>query len=434
MSVTYSKTTEPMSHLDLLRNKLNVQQDHVWSILDQILVSSSNFLIGVVLARVLSLAAFGQIALVMVSAVFMGPIIYYLTVPPLHHKRQIGAHFLARQAQISFIIACLGSLVVSALLFGLSLTRNSSIDWALVLAAVVVIMGHTLHDLSRHILFARKLGRRAVVIDVARFGSLAICLTLCVAIVKDYDGRHILFLVGASALIPALFVFLPMMMHRVPVKTLLARLRANWLQGRWLLLMVFVTTSLEQLVFFVTAMRLGDEAVGGLRMSLYCLGIYSLVLATLEKTVPRRAAEALREGGRQPLVNVLIQTGLYTSFFITVLMLFFAIPAGFWLALAFGEKAARFAPAMQLVTLGFGITFLREFAMVYLRSIGRTEMIFRSFVIASGLSALVAWPVAASYGLIGMVGVLVLMHALSCILIYAAAIQDFRQHREELPQ
>ncbi len=140
MSVTYSKTTEPMSHLDLLRSKLNVQQDHIWSILDQILVSASNFLIGVVLARVLFLAAFGQIALVMVSAVFMGPIIYYLTVPPLHHKRQIGPHFLARQAQISFIIACLGSLVVSALLFGLSLTRNSSIDWALVLAAVVVIM------------------------------------------------------------------------------------------------------------------------------------------------------------------------------------------------------------------------------------------------------------------------------------------------------
>jgi O-antigen/teichoic acid export membrane protein len=316
----------------------------------------------------------------------------------------------------------LGGLFVATLVGALMLFRDGHVEPLLLAVSAFVALGQNLHDGARYLLFSQRKGLYAIVLDATRYGTLALIVAGLALSGQTVTPQGLLTVIGCCALFPGLAALVPYALKARRLSRLLPVITAsNWRSARWLVLMVLVTTSLDQITYMATAATLGDEAVGALRIGLYCTGLYGLLLVTLEKIVPRRAGEALRRGGDAELRRFLMRAALYSGLPSLALMFGFAIPAAFWLELVFGKGAGAHAVLMQWATLGFFFVFVREFAMVYLRTIGETRSIFLSFSVSTSIALLGLWPAGHLFGLPGLAAMLTLGHAISAVLIVTAA-------------
>ncbi len=422
MTMTSSVPASAPSLFSRTRSRLRGQGDILWSFVDQALVSGSSFLTGVAAARLLHLAGFGRFAFVIVTAVLVGTLQYFLTTAPLLARGRGSDALRAGQATLILGSSVAGGIIAAALVGLLLVIRDGHADPALLAVSAFLAMGQNLHDGARYMLFARRMGRQAVMLDAVRYGALGTLIALAVVTGQAVSPIMLLVLLGLCAFVPGLAALTPALRQARSLPRLMPVLIAsNWRSARWLVLMVLVTTSLEQITYMATAATLGDEAVGALRIGLYCLGVYGLVLVTLEKIVPRRAADALRAGGKAGLKRFLARAALMAGVPSLVLVLAGALTASFWLERVFGPGASAHADLAQWASVGFAFTFLREFAMVYLRTIGETRPIFLSFCVSTSLALIGLWPAGHMFGLTGLAAMLAFAHAVSCLLILRAA-------------
>lgn len=318
--------------------------NYAWAVADQVLSSGTNFLVAVLVARLVGPKGYGVFVLVLAiwilvlglgRALLMQP--YILRAAPASRKDWLDETRLGAGAVLTFGAAA-GAVLVAV---GFGVGHSS------VLGGSLVVVGTfsaplMLQEFWRIASFSRGSARTAFVND-AVWAAAQLALLLWFAQRGDLDTRRALLAWGVGALAGAL---VGPIQHRVlPV---IARRTAAWSTkalhlGSWFGADVAVYALGEQAAIWIIAAIAGTAALGGLRSVQNLFGPMSVLSLAAESVTLPRAANAMAASGKRGVIKVAGAYGAVLTAGIAVYVLVVVLVGGDLLTLVFGDEYAEFA-------------------------------------------------------------------------------------------
>jgi O-antigen/teichoic acid export membrane protein len=396
-----------------------------WTILDQILVSGCNFVLTLLLFRLLGLDNFGVYALFFVVLTIAQTIHHSAVNTPMmsllpaprdvaHHSET--AHFLVFHLLINLPLSltCVGALRIAA---------GDAIGVPEAIAAFLALALFQSHEFVRRYLFSAERAFQGFLVDGLRYLSLLLAVIVAlVALPGDQPVLLALWLTAAASLFSVLLIG-GLVLHAADIGApgLRAALARYARLSSWLGFSGALQVLSSSIFYLVAGGLLSPVAAGVLRASQTATSVLPVMQQGLETYVPVRAARQFREGGRDTLIAFLRRSFVQAFGFVLVVGLVLSIFAEPLMAILFpGELAG-----MNLVGWFVAIALV-EVLVTYIRFYFRSVLDVAPVFWASAVSALVAialvYPLVSQVGLMGAaLGILLARLALLAVLVFFIA-------------
>lgn len=401
-------------------------------LLDQAMVSGSNFLIGILLARLLGLEAFGWFTLAWIVVLFIQSLQQAMIIAPMmtiggqtdetDHPSYFGA--VIRHQFWFFLISTLLTLTILAIwsyLFG-------ELDYPAILALTVLVAASQWQEFLRRYHFTVGQTWSAAASDAGRYLSQVIALALLTFLLSgQITVETALWIKALASLTGALVALVRLRPRRWSTPTYHDVTRQHWAFGKWLAGSTLLRWASSNLFVLAAAALIGPAAVGGIRAAETLMGATHVFFQAMENAIPPRAARLFRDGGTVALHRLMGQLAVVGGGITLGLALALSAAPGFWLGSVFGAEYAAYAHLVKWFGLIYLVMFVNMVLRIGLRTMSVTRPIFIVSVIVSGFSALAAYPLTAWLGLGGTIAGLVAVPVLGAIFLaqaYAAALRD----------
>jgi O-antigen/teichoic acid export membrane protein len=376
-----------------------------WALTDQAIVSATNFLTNVMLARFMGLREFGVFALAWMAVLFVNSLQSALIIAPMtsigpkQEERDRPFYFGALVFQELVLVTGCFVLVYSVLKVSGNFARFSEIR-QLALPLAIAAFAYQMQDFLRRYFFATSQSRRALLDDVLSYFS-----QLPILLILHYSGAlnsatALWAMAGTSllGLLPGLFWFERIEFNREWIGAITVR---HWRISRWLSASTLMQWTSSNLFVIAAPFYYGAAAAGVLRASQNLMGVTHVWFQGLENVVPAETARRLRQGGTRQMLaytrSILIKWGGLTLLFAVAM----AVAPGFWLRLMYGPGMVQYGYILQLYALLYLFIFVGGPMRAGLQALEFTVPVFWSYLAMTAFAVSFAVPMAKWLGLSG---------------------------------
>lgn len=400
---------------------------------DQAVVSGTNFLVGIMLARALGMDAYGTFVLGWMGVLFASSIQQAIILNPLYtllpkkveeEKTLFKGGIVAMQLALTVLTIIIGYATIPAIRY--YLPTETSTDF---LIALPLVMGaYVTQDFLRRMLFVEGKANMALVGDIVAYGfQIPILGALWFTGILSLNSALI---VIGSCFSASTFVnlfalkFEPIkQLNLVTRNSLLAVFSECWTFAKYL-----VATSLLQWfsgnAFIVVAGGIiGPAAIGAVRIAQNVMGVLHVLFLALENTVPIKAAQLLKEKGEVGLMGFMKQittnAGLVTLAVAGSVAVFAKPILGFLYGpeyVGYNDVLTAFAALYLLIFLGTVLRFA-------IRTLQKNQYIFITYVLTTIFSMLGAEPIVEAFGIYGILLGLFGVHTIT-LLVFTISLKS----------
>jgi O-antigen/teichoic acid export membrane protein len=390
------------------------------TIADQGVVSMTNFLTGVIVARCCSRAELGlyslgfSVVLLLTSAqtylVSVPYNVYCMRVPAGERSAYTGSTLVHQMVMSVAAVALLGSVL-------LLLSPGAGVQgFGPVLSMLALTIAFTLaREYGRQLFFSRLRFASVLLLDIA-VAVLQLAALLWLAHVGRLSARAAFAVTGATSAVAVLLWVLPArrLVELVPGRVL-AAFQMNWVIGRWSLAAGLATVAGTLLYpWFIAASRGADQA-GTLAA---CTGITALtnpLVIGMGNFLAPRITHAFAEGGAGAVQRVtraaLLAFGAIMSFMCPALFL----GGGELLKLVYGARYAGHGLTVGLLSLALVADWLSLPAHHALLLMERADVTFKSNLIEVLVTVTLGFALVTELGAIGAAIGLLVGHSLATL-------------------
>ncbi len=382
------------------------------SLIDQMLVSGTNFVMAVVLARLLGIAAFGQFSLMLIVMFFCIEVQRSIIVSPMMTigARLEQAGYLAGLLRAQFMTAFLLAVVAGGFI---RLSDEWYPLWGVGGYAVEVglmLFFRMTQEFLRRALFMRKKGGEALVMDIAV--SAVIVIGVAALFIRGVLNIQNVLLVHAAAYAVCLAGYRALQRdagaaRRPKFSDLAAQ---HWQMGGWLLAAAVAAYASSNLLIMAGSAVLGSEAAGLIKAAQYAMGGMIVMFQAVDNVLPHHLAQLAHQGREIGFrVAALKSIGLMLGFGVVhgAVSWAFVGPVSAWLAP--GHEVV-FRPIL-LLNIFLSLLLVLNYGMQYMfRARGHTRPIFIANVVTAAISLVIGKPLAVHFGVTGIVWGLCLIH------------------------
>jgi O-antigen/teichoic acid export membrane protein len=378
---------------------------HLFVIGDQAIVSGSNFLTSIALARGLSLSDFGQYSLIWMSVLFGINIQLALITSPMMsvgplQRRFSQATYLGSVGVQQLLFTTASSLLLAVLLLFLC-HGIGVLPVPLMLPLIVANLAYQLQDFGRRTLFYLDRPFAAALNDgISYLGQLGL--------IALYFFRHhltvaiALWVTGLTSL-AALLVAVPLLPLPVLAGPVLRVVfRRNWKSARYLLGATVLQWTSGNLFILVAPVFLGAVAAGVMRACQTITNMTNVWLQGLENSLPSEASNKFRNSGKTGLRQYVMRSSAILGGVTTLVVIAICAAPEFWLRLIYGPHLRGYGyvlSAYALLSLGIVLTLPLRAG---LRALEDTSPILWAYI-ATSVYSLISVPLFSKY--LGLGGV-----------------------------
>jgi O-antigen/teichoic acid export membrane protein len=377
----------------------------IWALTDQAVVSATNFLTNVILARFMGLREFGVFALAWMSVLFVNSLQTALIIAPMmsigpkQEEKDRRSYFGAVVFQELVLVSFCFVLVYGALTVSGNFVRFSEIK-QLALPLAVSAFAYQLQDFLRRYFFATRQSPRALADDALSYlTQLPILLLLHRA--GHLNSATALWAMAGTSLLGLLPGLLWLERLEFNWEWIKAVSRRHWRISRWLSASALLQWTSGNLFVIAAPVYYGAAAAGVLKASQNLMGVTHVWFQGLDNVVPAETARRLREGGVRSMLgytrSILVKWGGLTLLFAIVM----AVSPGFWLRLMYGPEMVQYGYILRLYALLYVVVFLGGPLRAGLQALEFTVPIFWSYLAMTAFAFSFAVPMAKWLGLSG---------------------------------
>jgi O-antigen/teichoic acid export membrane protein len=376
------------------------------TILDQAVVSGSNFITGIILVRGLGLVEFGRFTIAYAILLLANSVqLSFISAPmitlgslcatPEERRRYVRGIFGVEIifCAIASVLAVAGAALYVAL-------RHRSGTGGFLLPFASAVIAFLLQDWLRRYYFT--MGKPAASLwndvfsylgQVVVLGLLwwvhALSLNMALAAIAITSGAA--FAVGA-------------VLERLGSSR--AETRDAWWRSHAFSIDLGIANQLQWFVYqgamLIGAGMIGAQAAGGVRATQNIVGPVNVAYQAMENIVPVRAAEEMKRGGIERVSAFLLRFG---SRGFVALLVFFSVAAIFsrqFLSFFYGHQLHAYAAVLDLQMLYFLLTWpLRQVSFLF-RTTRQTRPILVGSVVAALVSLALVYPAVRGFGAAGI--------------------------------
>ena len=377
------------------------------TVADQILVSASNFLTGIILVRGLGLVAFGKFTIAYVILLLANSIQLSFISSPMITLGSLCAtdderrDFVRGVYGVQLVFCAIATLAtVAATVIYMSVDR-SGVPPVFVVPFSAAVAFFLLQDWLRRYYFTIGKARSSVWNDAVSYGGQVVVLTILWATHWLTVGSAF----GAIALTSGLAFVIGAVLERLRSRR--PEAQSAWRRIRSLSIDLGIANQLQWLVYqgamLVGASVAGPQAAGGVRATQNVIGPVNIAFQAMENIVPIRAGEEMRRGGIHRAAKFLFRFG--AAGFVALLLLFSAASflSGRFLSFFYGHGLRIYAGVLNLQMLYFLLAWpIRQLTFLF-RTMESTRPILISSVVAAVMSMSLVDPMVRGYGALGIV-------------------------------
>ena len=368
-----------------------------WALTDQAVVSATNFLTNVMLARFMGLRQFGIFALAWMSVLFVNSLQFALIVAPMmsigpkQEKKDRPAYFGAVVFQELVLVSFCFVLVLVALNAFSGVFQHVNLR-QLAFPLAVSAFAYQMQDFVRRYFFATSQGRYAFLDILSYLTQLPILFLLhrqghlnSVTALWTMAGTSLLGIaVGWTWIEPLKFQW-------AKIKSVSLH---HWKLSRWLSLSALLQWTSGNLFVLAAPVYYGAAAAGVLKASQNLMGVTHVWFQGLDNVVPVETARRLHEGGVRSMLSytrsVLIKWGGLTLLFAVAI----GATPGLWLRLVYGPEMVQYGYVLRLYALIYVLVFVGGPLRAGLQALEFTVPIFWSYLAMTAFSIALAVPMA----------------------------------------
>ncbi len=393
-------------------SKLKAYSSTIIALTDQAVVSGSNFLIGIVLARVLGIDGYGLFALLWMLVLFGKSINQafvtrpMMTLSPKKEAKEAQSylstlHYL--QYLTSFGIAFF---VFIFLIFGqyfdIKIEDNR---WFWVVPALVFL--HLIYDFYRSQSFVKQDVIFALILDIILFGGHFVAVFI-LWYYEQLSVTNALIGIGIAHVVVVLLGLIKYFQFSFNTKILKETILYHFNFSKWLIGTALLQWFSGNFFIIVAAALMSETAVGAIRIIQNVMGLTHVLFLAMENIVPVKAALHYKEGGWKQLKTYLVYITGRAGILVGGVLLGLAIFRTYIIDFLYGVEYVEYS----YLIIGFCFTYVLIFIGHPLRfalmTLEITKPIFVSYVIGAIFSLILAYPLVGTYGLVGvLIGIFV---------------------------
>lgn len=373
-----------------------------WPLMDQIIVSGSNFLLSVFLSRVLGLELFGVYALLFVCVLFASS----LQQSFIHAPLQTFMGKLASKDREDYIQSVYGLQLIFMVLTSILITvgiylydyANLNSLYKATLSMGLLVFSYLSNDFVRKLQYVRSAARKAVIIDVITyvgvFGSLIVLQLFSILHLK------------AVILAIALAYFVPVVLFGktyTRFRFLKPTFTKHWSYSKWLMGTSLLQWFSGNIFLLVGAQLLGVAVVGIFRIVQNVFGILNVILLATENVVPVQASIIFNNKGFKTFTSYLLKMLFVVAGFITILSVGLTVFGKTILFYVYGMEYVSYSYLFTGFSILYVLVSVGTITRFFIRTIERTSIIFIAYIVSTLFSLLVVHFTLNNFGLQGII-------------------------------
>lgn len=394
--------------------------------LDQSIVSISNILLNILVARFLGLYEFGVFSLVwMVYFLALGLQAAFIFSPML----SIGAKCPDSRWRV-YIGAVLGHQVIFTILFVTiilityligSLFIFSDEYNILLVSFILFVVTSNFQEWIRRYYFIRGEAANALLIDLINFIGRIVFVFILFELNVVSTVSDVFFALSAIVLVSMLYgrdAFRACAWGGLKKFYIVSR--RHWRSSAWLGMSSVMQWVSGTYLIVLSGYMLGVGAVGGLKAAQSILGMIMMILQIIDNVLPPFASREYVRGGVNSLGRVLRYSLVFGGIVIVAIALIIIASADSLMGIIYGDEFVEYGYLLQWFALIGVLMFVGFPLRIGLRTIEYTKPIFYGYVSVFVCALLVAYPLIEAFGLLGvMMSFLLFQIVLQVILWYS---------------
>lgn len=375
--------------------------------IDQAIVSGSNFLLGIILVRLLGLEQYGVFMVGWMAVLFLLSLHQsFFTKPMLTFSAEAEGEELQKYLSNLWIIQWMmgwGVLAPIALIAAVFNPFEVPLD---IFPMFVMSFFYMIQDFGRKYFFINKNYLGAVWSDIKVYGSI-----FCNLLIFNHLGvlslQTLVMIMTTGYILGLTSKSFWKLCFQFKTNEIIPTIKRHYHFSIWLL-----GTSVMQWFssnFFIVAAAgvLGASAVGILRIGQNIIGLTHVLFLGMENVIPTEASRQFLKNGKAGLVTYIKSVSLKAGIVVALILGTMSLAAPQLLTLFYGPEYADQSFVVVWYCLLYVFVFFGYPARFLLRTLHETRPIFIAYVITAVICSVTAYPIVQFFGIIGcLVGLL----------------------------
>jgi O-antigen/teichoic acid export membrane protein len=401
-------------------------------LVDQMLVSLSNFIITLLLIRLLGLEIFGQFSFLWLFLLLINSLqTAYLLSPMLTNapKQNLstidvfyGVIFL-QQIVLTIFVFFVVHLIFK--FFGDYISLYPVSKYAV--SFPLVIVATQLHQFLRRLLFSKKFYFRALLSDFVTYLILFI-FVIYFHFFKQLNIETIFWSFFFSFFLGIIINYTILFSLKFNLGSTFKFIKENWIIGRWMLASSLMLWFSGNLWIINAGIILGPITLGVVRACQALIGVANPIFLSFENVVPGESSKKFKLGGINEMEIYLKKFSLKFLIPILILTLFFIIFSKFLLTFVYGLETAKYYYFLIFLSFTLPFTLLR-FPLEYaLRTVEKTKPIFISNLMTTLIALTSSGIIITQFQLNGLIFGILFSQIISIFIVYLG----YLKHRKRI--
>ncbi len=387
----------------------NIRGKTILVFADQVFISGMNFVTGLLLARFLGVASYGQYVLAFGIILFTAGMQMAIIISPM----MVSGPALSQNCSkdyytAAFVLQLLFSALAGGMILGLGqiladLFPHWNLETLLWPLSVVAVCSLT-QDFLRRYFFTQGWSGTSLANDLICY-SLRLSFLLFIGLTANLDAGKTLWIIAGTSAIAVLIGIIQCHWYESfcfpDIKNLKIAAYEHWNFGKWLIANNIAYWGSSQLVIYMVGIKLSVTSVGAMSASLNLIGVANILFLALENFVPSRASRLHASKGWQELNRYLYKVSVLGGVGTFFIILIASLCPEFWLNLIYGSAYKGYGWLVWLWGAYYFIGFFQRPLSAGLRVIGNTRAIFFSSLGGVLISILFSYTAVIWAGVIG---------------------------------
>jgi O-antigen/teichoic acid export membrane protein len=392
--------------------------------LDQMIVSGSNFLLGIFLARKMSLVDFGNYSLMWLVVMFFlsiqqsGIIAPMYSLEPLKNNKSKN-YLLDHIVIIQFYYAVIVLVLVIIFCFISSFFFDKWDFGYQLIPFCSVLFLCLIHDFTRRCFYLNEKYLKVIKMDlIAYFGLLSLCHIY--TIYNTLDLSTFFTFMFFVFLISFLSVFSKKRYFKLKKENTKLTLKAYWDYSKWLSFSAIIGWFTGNIFVLVGSYLIGAWVAGVIRIFQNTMGIFNVLFLGLENFVPTTLAKIYKSNGfyaMEKYVKKIATSGVMIFIIFGSVFIFFK--PKLIIEYVYGSEFSKYSNIIYAYILIYVFFFIGTLIRFIYRTLEKTNSVFNVYLISLFFTVTLSYPLVRFYGIYGIVlGTLIIQILMVLIYVY----------------
>lgn len=416
----------------LLQKFLQGKEHKLIVLIDQGILSGSNFISGILIARFLGIELFGVYGFIYLIYLFCLGLQQAFFVMPLYslgpaYPPDRKKEYLSSLQLIQTVFAILLSLICFLALTFIPINISQNIQELSGLIALTNLFV-LLQDFLRRLFLFQGFYKSLILLDSIAY-IFQIVLLILMYFIDEFNLENCLKVICFSMLTSVIYGFSKIKKSQYKLRVIRVTLIRHWIFSKWLLARAILTYSSGNFFIIAAGTLLGPVAIGAIKMGQNLHGLMNVVFLAIENHVPIVSANILQQNGREALYRYLKKMTLKSLLVCSSLGMTILIFSTWLISNLYGNEYQEYAYVViwfAIINLLVCISMPFRFA---LRTLEKTQSLFFATALSALFGLLFAYPLIETYQMNGLLFGLIMSQF---IVIFYLAYSVFQSGKQVL--